>query len=365
MATSDVNEAPIRPLEAVRVADQPPIVLDASLGSPTFVAQAISTDRQSTNVAQLGFPNSSQFPYIQDHYRDQGTSEMKPFKAPDTFLRPEARRPDQQIFARDRVTELRLNNRASNHGGPDAVVHIPRGFDPTKPVNVVIYNHGFGSTASSAYRDNQLGQAMANAPPNSILVVPEWQSNPSSRSGDQGRLRQPGMFNNMLQEVFDRTDGLRGKRIDQVNSISIFAHSAGYGPLETQLYNNGLGSKVTNVTMLDAMYRPNGLDRWLKDNIRELHAGTKTFTNIFNGTAAASRDQAQRIRGMLNAAGLPTSSMVEDNNGSQPLNSARMADKSIVFKFSSQSQGTQGPHFAIPSQYFGPVLDAASRRRRR
>jgi hypothetical protein len=176
-------------------------------------------------------------------------------------------------------------------------------------------------------------------------------------------LGRPGMFNNMLQEVFDRTDGLRGKRLDQVNSISIFAHSAGYGPLETQIYNNGLGSKVTNITMLDAMYRPNGLDRWLRDNIRDLHNGTKTFTNIFNGTAGASRDQAQRIRGMLANAGLPSTSMLEDNVGSTPLNSARMADKSIVFKFSSQSQGNQGPHFAIPSQYFGPVLDASARRR--
>ena len=380
MAASDANEATLRVTDSAAnnvLADQPPIVLDSRLGSPTSVAQSINSASEITNMAQLGFPNSSQFPFIQDNYRDQPVTQMKPFKAPDVsrFLRPadgnttapqearqEARRSDQQIFARDQVTELRLNNRASNHGSPDAVVHIPRGFDPTKPINVVIYNHGFGSTASGAYRDNQLGRAMAQAPPNTILVVPEWQSNPSSRSGDQGRLRQPGMFNNMLQELFDRTDGLRGKRVDQINSISIFAHSAGYGPLETQIYSTGLGSKVANITMLDATYRPHGLDRWLRDNIRDLHAGTKTFTNIFNGTAGASRDQARRIRGMLADAGLPATSMLEDSNGSTPLSAARMAGKSIVFKFSSQSDGNRGPHLAIPSQYFGPVLDASGRR---
>jgi hypothetical protein len=269
----------------------------------------------------------------------------------------------QEVFTSDSVVQLRLEHRAADHRGPDAVVHIPKGFDPTKPVNVVFYNHGYGATVTSAYRNSHLGEAMDDAPPNSILIMPEWQVTPGSRDPAQGRFDKPGMYRNMIQEIFDKTDGLEGKRVGDIASISIVAHSAGYVPTEAQLYKNGLSDKVVSITMLDATYRPYGLDRWLQENIRELHAGTKHFQNFFNDTNAYSRDQARRVKEMLRNAGLDTSSVLEDYRGSSRLDANSIARSPIVFKFSASTTGNMGPHGSLPSLYFGPVLAAAPRRR--
>ena len=40
------------------------------------------------------------------------------------------------------VTELyHLKNSTGKHNTPDAMVYVPPGFDPSKPVRVIIYNH--------------------------------------------------------------------------------------------------------------------------------------------------------------------------------------------------------------------------------
>jgi lysophospholipase L1-like esterase len=259
--------------------------------------------------------------------------------------------------------ELRgLNHRAADHRTPDAVVRLPQNFDAGKPIHLAIYNHGFGSTASSAYAQNRLNEHMAAAPPNTVLIVPEWQVSPGSRSGAQGRLKEAGMFKGMLQEVFDKTPGLASRTLKDVDSISILAHSAGYGPTETQIYQNGLGGKVKSITLLDALYDGHGFDRWLHENIKDLGQGSKQFNNFFFGTAAASKEQAQRINRMLSEAGMPASSMVQDyKSGGRIMDAAQIADHSIVFKYSSATDGKSGgPHLSMPGLYVAQVERAAA-----
>lgn len=375
-----------------------PPVLTPGLGSPDLIARIMSPELyRATNAAQFGFPNAQNFPYANERGRPvqgnpnppaapervqivpyrpgQHTNPVIGDRPPGTRTTPDVRpgnqpidaaqpaRPGHGVFATDKMVQLRLNNRASNHGGTDAVVHIPKGFDPSKPINLVVYNHGHRATVTSAYRDSRLGDAMANAPPNSILVIPEWQAKPGSSTGAQGNFATQNMFRNMLNEIFSKTDGLKGKTVDDISTISIFAHSAGYGPTETQLNKNGLSAKVTSITMLDATYNPHGLDKWLRDNIRELSNGTKQFRSFFNDTTSNSRGQAQRVKDMLRQAGLSPSNVYEDNNGSTLLDSNTIARHPIIFKYSTRTDGNQGPHGAMPALYFGPVLSAAPRRR--
>ncbi len=260
------------------------------------------------------------------------------------------------------VTEIsRMNNRAADHTTPDAVVHVPLNFDPTKPINLVIYNHGFGSTALSSFRDNRLGQQMANAPDNSILLVPEWQFHPGARSSHQGKFKDQDTFRKMILEAFGDTPALQGKTLNDVANISIFAHSAGYGPTNTELYNNGLEDKVKSITLLDALYDRYMLDPWFKRNIKELAAGTKQFRNFFDGTATYSQDQATRIEQMLSAAHLPASSILKDyNHTHQVMDAATIAKYPIIFKHTTVDVDNLGSsHLSIPRIYLAPVEEAA------
>ncbi|MBX9686991.1 MAG: hypothetical protein K2X27_09830, partial [Candidatus Obscuribacterales bacterium] len=234
-----------------------------------------------------------------------------------------------------KVFELyRLENRSGDHQGPDAVVRLPANFDSSKPINLVIYNHGWGSTARSAFRNNELSDQMSKAPPNTVLIVPEWQRVAGASNGDQGAFEKKGLFRAMLLEIFQKTPGLQDKTLENVSGISIFAHSAGYGPTETEIYKNGLGSKVMSITLLDSLYDNRGFDPWIQDNLRELSAGSKQFYNFYNDTSKYSRQQALRVREMFRKAGLPESVIAEDNNGMTLMDSSTRSRHSVVFKFS-------------------------------
>jgi hypothetical protein len=253
--------------------------------------------------------------------------------------------------------EMRLDNRAASHYGSDALVYVRKDFDPCKPVNLVIYNHGFGSTVSSALERSQIKNMMAHAQPNTVLVLPEWQASPGTRSGNSGTFAQPDKFSHMLQEIMQKTPALHGADLDNVASIDIIAHSAGYSPTEAEIYKNpALSEKIHSITLLDSLYDKHGFDKWLGDNISDLSAGRKRFRNFSNSsTSTNSRDQAELVASMLRQKGLSAENYVADygsSKGHVERHADEMAKRSIVFA------STSTEHLAIPGQYIAPTLAA-------
>ncbi|HEY9790371.1 MAG TPA: hypothetical protein V6D22_08230 [Candidatus Obscuribacterales bacterium] len=255
-----------------------------------------------------------------------------------------------------------LPHRAADHTTADAVVRVPDSFDATEPIHLIVYNHGFYTNVEDGYRDMRLAEQMTNAPPNSILFLPEWQKRPSAASSDQGLFKQKGVFAGMVQDAFDRIPALKGMTLDQVNSISILSHSAGYNPAETMLYRNGIESKIVNVTLLDALYDHDGFNQWLEDNIQSVADGQKRFYNIFYGTSKYSKDQAAYIKRLLSNAGLPATIVYEDyNSGETVMTAPEFAQHSVVFKYSSKRVDDLEPHFSIPNLYVEPVVHSEKR----
>jgi hypothetical protein len=265
-----------------------------------------------------------------------------------------------------RVHELgRLKHNAGNAEGPDALVRLPGNFDPSRPMSLVIYNHGFVDSAKSAVTNADLSQQMAKAPPNTVLVVPEWQKVPGSRTGNQGTFDKASMFSGMLQDVFDSIPELKGMSIRNVDDIRIVAHSAGYGPTETELYQNDLGGKVSSVTLLDSLYDSRGFDPWIQANLKDLSEGKKQFNNIFGeSTAKYSKEQAQRVEDMLIKAGLPKSSMLTDyDHGKDVMDPSTLAQHPIVFKYSDATIDGKGAHMSLPNLYLEKLERAAALRK--
>ncbi len=264
-----------------------------------------------------------------------------------------------------------LKHSSAPHGKPDALVQLPANFDPSQPINLVVFNHGFGSTVGGAYDRFKLGEQMKNAPPNTVLIMPEWQAEPGARNSRQGHFAEPGMFRGMLQEIFDTTDGLKGKTLKDVGNISIIAHSAGNVPSQTQLYKNDLpgdrelSGKINNVTLLDALYKGDAFDKWITDNAAALRSGEKTFQNIFfDSTGANSRAQAARVERLLNDGSGGPSPVHRDYSAPRSLlKPEEIAAHPVIFKYSSATAGKEGTHMSMPILYVGPV-EAAERLRR-
>ncbi|MCA9803716.1 MAG: hypothetical protein KC777_17215 [Cyanobacteria bacterium HKST-UBA02] len=259
-----------------------------------------------------------------------------------------------------RIQEFhQLKNRSADHGGtPDAVLRIPPNFDASKPFNMVVYNHGFYSTAGSSIPYNNLDKLMANAPPNTILVLPEWQVNPSAASGAQGRFGDQNRFRNMIQEIFDKTPELKGRTVGDIANIDIFSHSAGYNAARSELYNNDLGGKVRTVVDLDSQYSPRVYDGWIRENIGDISRGNKRFYSIGEDRRAATEALSNRVSRMLKNSGLPDDSLRDYNHPKSTPGSQTFKDHSLVFKHSTATLHGRGPHMSIPELYFGKILES-------
>lgn len=308
---------------------------------------------------------------VQDFWRPGGGADK--FKWYDGSTWPEAggerrgergreavERPSSRATLRAEKFELfDLQHRTGKHETPDALVYVPAGFDPEKPVRLVIYNHGLTSNVREAFNNSQLKEQLDAAPPNTVLIVPEWAENPEAYSQRAGRFHNPGFFRGMLDEIMAKTPALAGLRVDQVGDIAIMSHSGGYNAAMSQIYKNGLYDKVTSVTLLDSLYNGRGFDRWIQDNIYDLSVGRKRFQNIFSGTAEESKAQASRVETMLLAAGLPKSSMLKDySRGNQVLDDHTLRQYGIVFKYSSARVNNRNAHNSVTNLYVGKASRA-------
>lgn len=253
----------------------------------------------------------------------------------------------------------KLRYRSADHGSaPDAVLRIPENFDPDKPFDVVVYNHGFYSTAKSSIPYNNLDSLMRKAPSNTLLVLPEWQVSPSAKSSNQGRFSRDNHFRNMLQEIFDKTPELKGRSVSDINGIHIFSHSAGHNAATSELYNNDLGDKVRTVVDLDSQYNPRAYDRWIQNNIDDIAHGNKRFISIGNDKSYATRTLSDRVGDMLRRAGFRKNIVRDFKDPMHTLNGGTFRNNSLVFKTSEATLKGRGPHMSVPELYMGEILES-------
>lgn len=259
-----------------------------------------------------------------------------------------------------RVFELtRLENNTGRHATPDAVVYIPNGFDARKPVKLVVYNHGLETNAQSAFKDS-LAKQMTAVDSNTIVIVPEWQSQPNTRSSpNDARFHDQGFFKNMLSEILHKTPPLRNLTIDKISEIGLITHSGGFKATMSQMYGNGLYEKVTSLTILDSMYNPKGFDRWMQDNIEDLSTGRKQLQVIYtNHLEDASLDFAKRIQNTLRQHRLPPAVHFERGDSKTVVESDTFAHKGIIFKKSDFRFKNDSAHGSMTHVYVREVLNA-------
>lgn len=266
-----------------------------------------------------------------------------------------------RVQSAEKVVEFRnMRWRSADHGNlPDALIRLPKNFDSSKPINLVVYNHGYRDSIQSALVNAELGRQMDLAPPNTVLVLPEWQKFPAASNAIDGDFGNQNQFKNMLQEIFDKTPELKGKTLNDVKNLDIISHSGGDKAVVSQVNNNGLGSKITSITLLDSTYViGNQLDMWLRLNIHDLANGRKQFRSIYNDTSSASRAQANRVRQMLSQAGLPDRVYQDDRRGTGPMTADEIGRSPIVYKYTDATYNGKGPHTSLPMLYIGPIQQA-------
>lgn len=238
---------------------------------------------------------------------------------------------------------------------PDAKVYVPPGFDSSRPVNLVIYNHGRYNTAGGDFKAKDLKEQMDYAPPNSILIVPAWQRTEGSDNNIvDSKFRKN--FLEMVAHAVNRT----GKAIDDIGSIQIVSHSAGYVPAGIELdafEGTPLYDRITSVANLDAHYgRQPQVDDWIRYNLDNgrFASGKTSYLNVFNTGGSPMQVSMGQVYDVSKWAG--DQRLVGRGYRKGP-NAPDPQAGSYPIAFVEVSDG----HGAIPNKHFKTALNRARR----
>ncbi len=137
------------------------------------------------------------------------------------------------------------------------LLHIPKGYDYTRPGVMVVFFHGHGATLRRDVRDRQLVPAQVSASDiNAVLVAPQFAFNASDSSA--GKFWEPGAFKRFVAEAGAKLGELHGNPAS-ANSFStmpiiIVAYSGGYLATAWCLEVGGVEERLSGVVLLDALY---------------------------------------------------------------------------------------------------------------
>jgi hypothetical protein len=160
--------------------------------------------------------------------------------------------------------------RSQTYSDDHVLLHIPQGFDPSRPAVMVVFFHGHGAILARDIRDRQrLPEQISAAGLNAVLVAPQFAVNAADSSA--GKFWEPDGFKRFLDEAANRLAMLYG---DQRSStafanmpIVLVAYSGGFGPTLSVLARGGANSRIRGLVLLDALY--SGVDQfadWIAAN---------------------------------------------------------------------------------------------------
>jgi hypothetical protein len=137
------------------------------------------------------------------------------------------------------------------------LVHVPAGFDVTKPAVIVVYFHGHRATLERDVRDRQLLPAqISESGVNAVLVAPQLAYDAADSSA--GKFAERDGMKRFMAEAADHLTRLygdpRAKDAFANMPVVIVAYSGGFLSAAASLNVGGLGRRVSGVVLLDALY---------------------------------------------------------------------------------------------------------------
>jgi pimeloyl-ACP methyl ester carboxylesterase len=149
------------------------------------------------------------------------------------------------------------------------IVHAPAGFDPSAPLHLVVFLHGYNGCVSvlmgsgpCACKSNgperdgwDLGRHHDAAQTNTLFIVPQLAF--LQRNGAPGQFGKRGGFRAFLEELLGETlvGRLGGRRtLKDVASVTLVAHSAGYKTALAIAEQGGVRAQLKAIVLLDALY---------------------------------------------------------------------------------------------------------------
>ncbi len=245
-------------------------------------------------------------------------------------------------------------------GAPSALVHAAAGFDPTKPLHLIVFLHGYTACArmlleigAVACRPGEplpgrgLARAHDAAGRNTLFVVPQLAF--LKPTGKPGCFAKPGCFRAFLEETLAALPSARlsgRKSLHDVAAITLVAHSAGYESALAILQHGEVDGLVHEVVLFDALYgEEHAYLAWF-----EAHPQALLLSLHLRG-GRPSRNSAALLRAARKRLGAGATAKLDDQIDTQGFG-AGLAGRRVV------TARVEGAHRDQPTRYLTSVLRA-------
>lgn len=247
---------------------------------------------------------------------------------------------------------------------PSALVYIPPGFDPTPPLSVIVYIHGFNNCVENIVRKQggscdpsrgtpvrtafALAEQLQVSQRNALLLCPEVAFDQAS--ADPGNLGKAGGFKALLGEALGALPApLSGLTPREVGDVVVASHSGGYQAAAGIAARGGVA--VRELYLFDSLYgSTTDFDAWVLSDVASFSgsAPRRRFADVYTsggGTLARSQAMADRARSWVAA---DPGALVDDHTTSTwPDATYRHG---LLFKLSELS------HDGVARYYFSRLL---------
>lgn len=138
-----------------------------------------------------------------------------------------------------------------------SLLYLPLGFDPAKPVLIVLYLHGQGATLERDVVQRQaVPRQVAESGKNIALVAPQLALDALDSSA--GNFWRGGHFAKYVDEAAERLMRLYGSRSAgrgfNLAPVVVVAYSGGYLSAAYALERGGANHRIKGVVLMDALY---------------------------------------------------------------------------------------------------------------
>jgi hypothetical protein len=249
-------------------------------------------------------------------------------------------------------------------------VYLPSNFDPTPPLNIIVYIHGFNNCVTNIVRDTNgtctdggavrdaysLAAQLEASGKNALFLAPEVRF--EAATGDPGNLRDPNTFGALLQETLNDLASVIGPRtIADVGELIVASHSGGYTAADDIVDSTGITAR--EVWMFDSLYQTSvalDFEKWVKQDLGSLYLPYRrfgTFYTVLNNTCGGTDCNSEMMASDIAALYPPDAGVVIDEPNASVTWTLDIYRHGFLCKHSSLA------HNDIPRYYFARLLETS------
>jgi hypothetical protein len=249
---------------------------------------------------------------------------------------------------------------------PSALFYVPQGFDPTPPLNLIVYIHGFNNCVTNIVRDAggtchdggttrnaySLAAQLEDSGKNALLFAPEVAF--EQALGAAGTLNDPATFLKLLQESLDHLAPVIGAHtVADIGQVIVASHSGGYTVADDIVKSNGVTAR--EVWMFDSLYSSSvtmDFESWIKQDLGSFYLPHRRFGTFYTVLANCTGTDCNSENLAANAAAAfpPDAGVVID----EP--SAAVTWTDDVYRHGVLCKHSSLLHDDIPRYYFVHLL---------